>query len=111
MSTQAPAPTTWDDIANGVSAFLNAAAPLLPVAEDVVQVAFPGAGAALSLGEKILQGVVAAEPSAVALYKQVTSGTPPTPAQLAQYASDYEASYQQLKADIATQIAALPPGS
>jgi len=106
MSSQGT-PSTWDEIVAGVNGFVTAIAPLVPVAE----VAFPGGAAAISIGEKIVQGVIAAEPTAVALYNQIVGGTPPTAAQLQAFEDGYEADYLTLKADIAKQLAALPPAS
>lgn len=91
----------WNKIASGVADIVSAAEPF-------VSAAFPGASAALSIAEKILQGVIAAEPTAVALYERITSGEVPTPDELQKYAAAYEASYQKLKADLAAKIAALP---
>lgn len=99
-------PSTWDDVVNGVTKFVNAVSPLLPLAEA----AFPGAAAGIALGEKIVQGALALNPTAIALVKQIQSGVPPTAEQLKAYQDSYEADYQQLKADIAAQLAALPPG-
>lgn len=81
---------------------------ILKAVEPFVDVMAPEIGAALHLAEKIGQGVMAAEPSATALYKQITSGTDATPEQLKQYASDYEDAYQELKADIEKRLATTP---
>lgn len=92
----------WTDIASKVSAAVDALAPL---AEALV----PEAAAAVEIGQKIIQGVIDEEPTAIALYNQIVSGTPPSAAQLQQFSSDYEDSYQKLAADIKAKIAALPP--
>lgn len=97
--------STWDEVTKNVGTFLTTIQPLL----DLAGAAYPPAAAALSIGEKIAQGVLSAEPTATALYKQFLSGTPPTPEQLKAYEDGYEADYQKLKADIAAQLAALPP--
>ena len=76
-----------------VTAILDALTP-------VVDVLDPAIGAALSLVEKIAAGVAAAEPTAQQLYASLTSGTPPTEAQLQQYAAGYEAAYQKLNTDL-----------
>jgi hypothetical protein len=95
------------------------------VAEEVVQVvgevvtvlapiaaaADPAIAGAVAIGAKIVAGAIALEPQAVALLNQIKGGTPPTAAQLAQYASDYEAAYQKLNADITAKLAATPPAS
>jgi hypothetical protein len=105
-ATPAPAaadPTSnWDQIAQGISTVVNTIGPLVVAGASL---AFPGASVAISAGEKILQGVLSEEPAAVALYKQITSGTPPTAAQVASFETAYEAAYQQTKADIAAAIA------
>lgn len=79
----------------------------------VVEAAVPASAAAISIGTKIAQGVLAAEPAAVALYDQIKGGVTPTSAQLAQYASDYEAAYQQLDSDVKAQLnaAAMRPAA
>jgi len=93
--------TTWDTVATVVGDVVTL---LTPIAEA----ALPGAAEAIALGTKIVQGVLSAEPTAVALFNQIKSGTPPTVTQLQQFEADYEASYQQLRADIAAKLAALP---
>lgn len=95
----------WDNIAAQVSNFLNAAAPLV---NGVVATFAPEASAGLSISEKLLQGVIAAEPTAVALVQQVANGTPLTGAQIAAFEANYETDYQKTKADIAAALAALP---
>ncbi len=91
--------STWEEmVARGVSAMITTVSPVIYVAD-------PAAGAIITLGSKILSGLVAAEPEAVALVNQIMSGTPPTPAQLAAYAASYEAAYQQLNDDIAAKLA------
>lgn len=90
----------WNAIAADVSAFVTAVEPL-------VGVMAPGASAAIGIGAKIIQGVLAEEPTAMALYDQIVGGTAVTPQQLQQYAADYEASYQKLNADIAAKLAAM----
>jgi len=95
----------WDDVTAGITAFVNAAKPIV---EGAVAVAAPELMAGLSIGEKIVQGMLAEIPAAKALYVQITSGTPATKDQIAQLEADYEASYQKLRADIAAKLAALP---
>lgn len=97
----------WQRIMDNVTAFVDAATPIA----DMVAAADPALAPAIAIGEKLLQGVIAEEPTAVNFWKQFQSGTPPTQAQLTQWAADYDASYSKLKADIATQLAALPPGA
>lgn len=81
-----------------VSLFVSLVAP-------IVEVAAPGASAAISVGTKLLQGVLAAEPTAVALFDQIKSGAPVSDADLQKFAADYEDAYQQLDADISARLA------
>ena len=76
-----------------------------------VSAVIPASSAVILLVTKIVQGVVDEVPEAVAIYEQITSGTPVTAAQLAGYQSSYEAAYQQLNSDIVAALAALPAGS
>jgi hypothetical protein len=92
----------WTQITQQVSAFVNAAAPIVNAG---VAAFAPEAAAAVSIGEKLLQGAIAEEPAAVALVTQITNGTPLSQAQIQQYEADYEAAYQQTKADIAAKLA------
>ncbi len=91
----------WDAVA-------NVAGEVVKLLEPIAAAAVPGAAEAIAIGTKIVQGVIAAEPTAVALYEQIKSGTPPTPAQLQQFEADYEDAYQTLRRDIAARLAALP---
>lgn len=86
-------------IVDEVSMFVSLVAP-------IVEIAAPGSSAAISVGSKILQGVLAAEPSAVALYDQIKSGAPVSEDDLKNYEADYDDAYQQLNADIAAKLAA-----
>lgn len=88
-------------IATEASAFLKAVQPYVDAA---VGLAAPEAAPAVSVGEKIVQGVLAGTPEAVALYQQVTTGTPLSADQVKALEVSYEADYQQLKADIATKL-------
>ena len=72
---------------------------------SAIESLFPTAATAISVATKIVQGVVDAIPTAVALYDQIKSGTPPTADQLTSYQSDYEAAYKTLDADIAAALA------
>ena len=91
----------WKTIAANVSSFVQAAEPVIAAA---VTIAAPEAAAGVAIGEKIIQGMLAAEPTAMALYNQISGGTPATPEQLQQFEADYEDAYQQTKADIATAL-------
>lgn len=91
--------TQWTEIAQTVADLVNAAAPIIGALA-------PEAAPALSIAEKILHGVIAAEPVAISLYSRITSGDVPSSAELQQFAVAYETSYQRLKADIARKLAA-----
>jgi len=93
---------SWDTIAEYVGDFVGAVVPIIEAAD-------PAAAIAIGLGEKILQGVLAGVPEAVSLFNDIKNGATPTADELQRYAANYEASYQQLKADINAQIAKLPP--
>ncbi len=93
----------WNATATSVSAFVKAA---MPVIDAAVSIAAPEAAVAVSIGEKIIQGVIAEEPTAMALYEQIAGGVPVTKDQVAKLEADYEAAYQQTKADIAAKLAA-----
>ena len=94
--------TTLDDTLSEISSSVTAVVTAL---SPVVEMAFPAASAAVSIGQKIIQGVLSAEPMAIALYKQIIGGTPATPEQLSEFAASYEAAYQQLNADINAKLA------
>lgn len=89
----------WTDIANKVVSIVTQGAP---VVEELV----PAWAPAIQVATKLLQGAAAAEPTAVALVQSIQSGQVPTPTQIQQFSTDYEAAYQTLHADIATQLAA-----
>lgn len=91
---------TLDEAASDASKVLTVLGPLLAIG--------PGVSVGLALAMKVAQGLLAAEPVAVALYRQLVDGTEPTATQLAEYAANYEASYTQLNADINAKLAALP---
>jgi len=76
--------------------------------EPIVGLAIPGISSALSIGTKIIQGVIDNEPIAVSLYNRIKSGEVPTPAELQKYAADYETAYQKLNASILAKLAATP---
>jgi hypothetical protein len=90
----------WDKIAAGASDFIKTAAPIAETLE-------PEAAAGIEIGSKVLQGLLAAEPSAKALVTQVTSGTPLTAAQVRDYYATYKRDDDALAADIAEHLAAL----
>jgi hypothetical protein len=90
--------TTLDNIVADVTTVVSA---LAPIAETLD----PALAPAIAIGTKIVQGVLATEPTAVALYNQLKAGTPPTAAQLTQFQSAYESAYQKLNADIAAKLA------
>lgn len=94
--------TDWNTIAKDASIVVNALAPLAGLL-------IPGSTPAIEMGVKIFEAAEAGVPTAIALVKQITSGTPATPAQIAQFEADYESAYQKTKRDIAAARAALPP--
>lgn len=87
----------WSSVTSIVSQGVNVLAPLVEAAD-------PALGVSVGIISKVVAGVAAAEPSAVALYNRLTSGQPVTPEELKQFASDYEAAYQQLNADINVKL-------
>lgn len=95
--------TDWTSVANNVAQIVTVLAPF-------AKAAAPGSAAAIDIATKVIQGVIAAEPTAIALYNSIKNGAVPTPEELKQFSGAYEASYQKLKADIAAKLAALPPG-
>lgn len=92
--------TTLEQISSVLSLVLTSLAP-------VVSAAAPASAVAIGIGLKIINGVLAAEPAAVALYKQITSGTPVTAAQLQQYIDENDAANAKTDADIDAALAAL----
>lgn len=92
---------TWADTAKRVFAIVKRLEP-------VVGLAVPGISAALSIGTKIIQGVIDNEPIAVSLYNRIIGGEVPTPEELQKYAADYEAAYQKLNASILAKLASTP---
>ncbi|MBI3678465.1 MAG: hypothetical protein HY243_17800 [Proteobacteria bacterium] len=89
----------FDKIAQDAAAVVTALEPLIVAA-------VPEAAAAVAIGAKIVQGAIALEPAALALYNQIKAGTPPTTAQIQNFETDYEAAYRQLRSDIAAQLGA-----
>lgn len=85
----------WDKIAKDAADALSAVAPVLDAAVEALA---PGAAQVFHLVERIAQGVIAAEPTAVALYDRIKNGEVPSGDELQQFSKDYEASYQRLKA-------------
>ena len=73
---------------------------LAPVAETLD----PALAPALTIAQKVVHGVIAGVPEAIALYNQIKSGSQPTPEQLIQFEADYEDAYQQLQADIRAKL-------
>ena len=90
----------WTQIAAVVTKIVSTITPLL----DTVA---PEAAPALAVAEKIIHGVIVAEPVAVDLYNRMRLGNVPTPEELQKFAADYESAYQKLKADIAAKLTAL----
>lgn len=96
--TNASAGIDWAALATNTAKAVMALAPLVAAAD-------PALAPAIALGEKIAQGALAGESTAVALYKQIVEGTPPSPAQLQAIEANYDAAYIALKADIAAKLA------
>lgn len=88
----------WSKITSIVSQGVTVLAPLVEAAD-------PALGVAVGIISKVVAGAVAEEPVALDLFNRLKSGAPVSPAQLAQFASDYEAAYQQLNADINAKLA------
>ena len=91
----------WTKISSLVMTIVNDGAP---VAEQLL----PEYAPAIQIAAKLLTGAASAEPTAVSLVQTIQSGQAPTPAELQTFATDYETAYQQLHADINTQLAATP---
>ena len=91
----------WNKISETVSGIVSAA---LPVVQMVASAAFPGAGVAISLGEKLLQGVLMGIPSAIKLTNDIKEGKKPTQQELQDYEAEYESAYQQLKKHTKEQL-------
>ena len=85
---------SWTTLAEDV-------ADVVTLLEPVLATVTPAGAAAVAVASKIVTGLAAAEPEAVALVATIKSGATPTAAQLATYASDYQAAYAQLDTDIA----------
>ena len=102
-AAQAVDTSGWDTFVSGVTGFINAISPLIPVVEGAI----PAIGPGVALGVQIVRGLLGASPVAEELYKQIVGGTPPTPEQLKAFQSSYEADDDQLAADIEAQLAKL----
>ena len=101
MTTTSTTPSTWETILADVTTIINVISPVL----DIVS---PAIGASVSVASKVLAGAAAAEPNAVALINQITSGAPVTVDQLQAAISAYDAAYVQLDTDIAAKLASTP---
>jgi len=87
----------WDVVAAKVSEGVSA---LAPIAETLA----PEAAPAISIITKIITGLAAAEPTALAFVRQVQSGTPLTSTQLQQYYESYKTDDDAFKAELDKQI-------
>lgn len=96
--------TTTEQVIDTISSVVSALAPLVAIAD-------PAAAAGVALGAKIIQGVIAAEPTARALFEQITNGGTPSAADVATFAQQYEDAYQQLNADINAALAVHAPAT
>lgn len=90
----------WTTISNYVTEGVTILAP-------IAEAAVPEAAAGIAIADKIIAGLIAAEPTAVALVEQIQAGTPPTQTQMSEYYANYQADDDALNADIAAHLAAL----
>jgi hypothetical protein len=108
---QAATPSTWQTVAEDVNKIFGAVQPYLPTVEALASAAVPGASLAIDIFDKVAQGYLALEPTAVELVTQIRSGTPVTANQLIQYQNERAAAYYDAKTAIAAALAKLPAGS
>lgn len=80
-------------------------ASVIKLLEPVIGMIAPEAMGAITIGSRIIQGVVAAEPVAVELFNRIQSGASVTDADLARFWQDYQSAHDQLEADIAAKLA------
>lgn len=95
-------------MSNQINSIISVLSTVISALAPVVSAAAPGASVAIAIGQKIITGVLAAEPTAVALYNQIMGGTPPTQAQLQQFIDDNDAANLKTDADIDAALALLP---
>ena len=86
-----------------IVADVNAAVGVL---SPIIDIADPAAGATITVLSKVLTGVASLEPTAMALWNQIASGTPATAEQLGIDETAAHAALAQLDADIEAKIAA-----
>jgi len=98
----------WEDIAAQVHGVVNRLAPYAQPIITGVEAVVPEVAPAIAIGTKIIQGVIAGEEAAVALYTQITKGIPPSPEDLKNFLGDYEDAYQDLDAAIKEKLENLP---
>lgn len=89
---------TTDNILSAVGSAVNALAPF-------VGALLPEAAAGIAIGSKIIQGVIALEPTAVSLYNRIISGAQVSISELQSYVDTYHADDDKLAADIAAALA------
>lgn len=94
--------TDWAAVADQATAAISAMAPL-------IDTLIPGASEGILLAERLAQGVIVAEPTAVALFNQVIGGTPISAAQMQTYSQNFDTGDDKLRDDIQARIDALPP--
>ena len=87
-----------------LNAVADAISSALPIAETIIGVLAPEAGAAAATAFAITKGVIAGIPEAEALWAQFQSGTPPTQDQLDAYAATEQSAYDQVMSDIAAKL-------
>jgi hypothetical protein len=93
--------TTLDTVAGIASEAITVLSP-------VISVLLPGAGVGITIAGKLIQGFIDNEPTAVALYNQIISGTPVTDAQLQAYIDKYHYDDDKLNADLEAAKARVP---
>lgn len=96
----------FDKALNQAGAFILATAPLAEQA--LIGVGAPEFAAGLSIGEKVIQGLMRGEPAAKVLVSQIKGGTPLTAAQAKDFEAATQGDYEKSKADLAAAIAAAP---
>lgn len=92
---------TVSTVLTDVNAGVAALAPIIDIAD-------PAAGATITVLSKVLAGVAILEPTATALWAQISSGTPATAEQLQAAETACHAALAQLDADIAAKLATTP---
>lgn len=93
----------WTKIGTDVAGYIKGAEPFIEAAASFI----PGAAAGISIGKKLLDAIIAAEPAAVDLYKRIKSGETPTESELQRYFDEEDEAYKRYKAASAARRAEL----